>query len=178
MKPTKKLPLFIISGASGVGKSTLCEILFQNEADYIVLESDILWHDVYNTPDDDYRLYRRTQMRLCANIAQIGMPVVLCGCAVPKQFESLEERKLFTQIYYLAVVCDDSALKDKLYNGRGISDENWLASSFEFNNWLKQNGKINGMTLLDNTNLTPQEGAEIVDLWIKECQIKVKESEK
>ena len=45
MRPTKKLPLFVVSGASGVGKSTLCEILFQREREYIVLESDILWHE-------------------------------------------------------------------------------------------------------------------------------------
>ena len=46
MNPTKNQPLFIITGASGVGKSTACEILFQNEKDYIVLESDIIWNNV------------------------------------------------------------------------------------------------------------------------------------
>lgn len=54
MKPTRKLPLFIISGASGVGKSTLSELLFQRERDYIVLESDIIWNEFYNTPEDNY----------------------------------------------------------------------------------------------------------------------------
>lgn len=47
MKPDKKFPLFIVSGASGVGKSTMCEILFKKETDYIVLESDILWQEVF-----------------------------------------------------------------------------------------------------------------------------------
>ncbi|HAN20265.1 MAG TPA: hypothetical protein DCP51_01060, partial [Clostridiales bacterium] len=31
MNPTKKQPLFIITGASCVGKSTMSELLFQNE---------------------------------------------------------------------------------------------------------------------------------------------------
>ena len=70
MTPTKKQPLFIVSGASGVGKSTLCEVLFREESRYIVLESDIIWNEIYNTPQDDYRAYRQVQMRLCANIAQ------------------------------------------------------------------------------------------------------------
>jgi len=48
MTPTKKQPLFIVSGASGIGKSGACEVLFENESDYIVMESDILWHPMYD----------------------------------------------------------------------------------------------------------------------------------
>ena len=166
MTPTKKLPLFIVSGASGVGKSILCEELFRDESRYIVLESDIIWNKVYNTPKDDYRAYRRMQLRLCANIAQAGLPVVLCGCAVPKQFTNLPERELFTQIHYLAVVCDDGALEQKLKKGRGVRGKKWIASSLDFNRWLKENGEANGMDLLDNTHLTPQEGAQVTDTWI------------
>lgn len=66
MKPDKKFPLFIVTGASGVGKSTMCEILFKKETDYIVLESDILWQEVLLLPfviwaDERiiYRLYVR-----------------------------------------------------------------------------------------------------------------------
>ena len=168
MIPTRKQSLFIISGASGVGKSTLCEILFQQETDYIVLESDILWHDIYNTPEDNYRLYRQLWLRLCANISQIGKPVVLCGCTTPEQFEALPERDAFSNIYYLAVVCNEIALKNKIKNGRRISDDNWITSSLEFNNWLIKNGEVNGMTLLDNTQLTPQDSAKMVDKWIKD----------
>ena len=168
MTPTKKQPLFIISGASGVGKSTLCEVLFRQETDYIVLESDILWHEVYNTPEDDYRVYRQMCLSLCANVAQIGKPVVLCGCATPKQFEALPERTLFTGNHHLAIVSENESLEDKTRNGREISDEKWIASSIHFNDWLKTNGEASGMTLLDNSSLTPQEGAEIVDGWIKE----------
>jgi len=131
-----------------------------------VLESDVVWNDIYSTPGDDYRAYRRMQLRLCANIAQIGLPVVLCGCAVPEQFESLPERELFTQMHYLAVVCDDAALERKIKKGRGIHDRKWIASSLDFNRWLQENGVANGMALLDNTHLTPQEGAAAADGWI------------
>jgi guanylate kinase len=33
MEPTKKLPLFIFTGASCVGKSVTAEVLFKNETD-------------------------------------------------------------------------------------------------------------------------------------------------
>lgn len=42
MKTTRKMPLLIVSGASGVGKSSTCELLFQKETDYLVMESDLL----------------------------------------------------------------------------------------------------------------------------------------
>ena len=169
MKPTNKQPLFIITGASCVGKSTLCEELFKNEKDYIVLEGDLLWNDVYNTPDDDYSQYRRLWMRMCANISQIGMPVVLCGCAFPKQFENQPERDLFTDIHYLAVVCEDEVLEKRMREGRNVEHENWIQSSLDFNNWLKENAdKTNPkISLHDNSYLSPEQSAVFVNAWIR-----------
>lgn len=169
MTPTNKQPLFIITGASCTGKSTLCGELFKNETDYIVLESDLLWNNIYNTPEDDYREYRRLWMRICANISQIGKPVVLCGCAVPAQFEDQPERGYFTDIHYLAVVCSDTCLEKRLRDGRNVKDENWIKNSLDFNNWLKENADKTEpvITLLDNSALCPEGSAETVDTWIR-----------
>ena len=93
--------------------------------------------------------------------------MVLCGCGVPKQFDFLPERELFTQIHYLAVVCRNAALEHRIKKGRGVRDKKWIASSLEFNRWLKENGKANGISLLDNTLLTPEEGAAAADKWIR-----------
>lgn len=168
MKPFKKLPLFIVTGASGVGKSTTCNLLFQDETDYIVMESDLLWNDIYNTPEDDYHAYRELWLRVCANISQIGKPVVLCGCATPKQFESCKARSLFSEIFYLAVVCSEEQLENRMRIGRGITDENWLKSSKDFNHWLIENANKTtpNITLLDNSTLTPKEAAQLADMWI------------
>lgn len=47
MKLTKKQPLFIVTGASCVGKSTLCNELFINEKEYIVMESEESGNAIY-----------------------------------------------------------------------------------------------------------------------------------
>lgn len=169
MTPTKKLPLFCITGASGVGKSTACEVLFRNETDYVVLESDVAWHNVYNTPEDDYRAYREMWMNMCANISQSGKPCVLCGCCTPKQFEPLPQRTLFTQIHYLAVTCSDDALRSRMTIGRGITDEGWLQSSAQFNRWLIENGGNTTPPIerLDASHLTPEQTAAKIDEWIR-----------
>ena len=170
MEPTNKQPLFIVSGASGVGKSTACELLFQREKDYIVLESDLLWNSVYDTPDDNYREYRKIWTRVAANVAQIGKPVILCGSADPEQFEHLPERELFTNIHYLAVVCDNEALGSRMREGRKITDENWIRNSVTFNAWLKENADKTKpkITLLDNSALSPEETAGKIERWIRE----------
>ncbi len=99
MEPTRKLPLFLVTGASCVGKSTMCQLLFQKEENYLVLESDILWEERYNTPEDNYVAYRSLWMELCANISQGGKPVVLCGCCIPEQFETRPERRYFSTLH-------------------------------------------------------------------------------
>jgi predicted ABC-type ATPase len=171
MEANKKIPLFIITGASGVGKSTMSEILFKKEAGYIVLESDLLWNDIYNTPDDGYRSYRELWLRVCNNISQIGMPVVLCGCAVPEQFEVCSGRNGFLSIHYLAVVSDDDVLEERMRCGRGITDDNWIKSSIDFNRWLKDNADKTtpSIKLINNSKITPQLAAELADAWIHKC---------
>lgn len=169
MIPTKKLPLFVVSGASCAGKSTACNILFQAEQDYIVMESDLLWNDLFNTPEDNYYEYRRLWSRVAANISQIGKPVVLCGCGIPEQFENIPERELFTEIHYAGVVSDNKIFENRMREGRNVTDENWIKNSLSFNTWLKENATTTkpSMTLIDNSNLTPNQTAEQIDIWIR-----------
>lgn len=105
---------------------------------------------------------------MCANISQIGLPVVLCGCATPQQFEHQPERALFTDIHYIAIVCDEEALLHRMRDGRKVTDEKWIESSRQFNRWLKENaGKTEPqMALLDITGMEPQEAAGRLDSWI------------
>lgn len=168
MTPTKKLPLYIVTGASGVGKTTLCEELFRRETEYIVMESDLLWEERYNTPENNYAPYRSLWMRVCANISQIGKPVVLCGCALPEQFEFRPERELFSEIRYLAVVCKEECLLKRMREGRGIQEESWIESSLAFNRWLQEHAEETNppINLLDTTCLTPKEAAERAEKWI------------
>ena len=169
MTPTKKLPLFVVTGASCAGKSTACETLFRREKDYIVLESDILWNAFYDTPQDGYALYRHTWMELRANVSQCGLPCVLCGCGTPEQFEPRPERAFFSDIHYLAVVCDDATMLRRMKEGRGVTDEGWIDSSVQFNRWLWENAGTTTppITLLDTSALTPEEAGDAIDRWIR-----------
>jgi broad-specificity NMP kinase len=169
MEPNRKNKLFIITGASCIGKATACEILFKNEKDYIILESDLLWSDVYNTPENNYKEYRELWMRVCSNISQIGMPVVLCGCATPEQFEVCYARKYFSEIIYIAIVAEKEVLIKRMKYGRNVTDENWIKSSEQFNEWLKNNATKTtpNIILVDNTHMSLEETAKKIDEIIR-----------
>lgn len=167
----KRMPLFIITGASGTGKSTISAQLFQKEKDYIVMESDILWSDYFNHPENNYREFRELWLRMCKNISQIGKPVVLCGCAVPEQYENCLERRYFSEIHYISVVCEEDILYKRLTENRGYSEQDqYVKVSLDFNKWLKENADKTEpkMQLLDNSRLTVDEAAKAVDKWIYE----------
>jgi hypothetical protein len=59
-----QLPLFVLTGASGIGKSTLCLELTAKVSKCVVLESDILWRTEFATPDDNYHDYRNLWLRV------------------------------------------------------------------------------------------------------------------
>lgn len=90
-----KQPLFLLSGACGVGKTEVCRHLPALTQEVVALEGDILWESRYNTPENKYRPYREMWLRVCKNISQVGRPCLLCGCADPDQFEPCVERRYF-----------------------------------------------------------------------------------
>src|SRR5262245_29934391 len=82
-----RLPLFIVTGASGTGKTTTCITAAASSRDFVVMESDILYSDEFKS-ETDHRRYRELWLRVCKNISQAGKPVILCGSCIPEQFES------------------------------------------------------------------------------------------
>ena len=79
-------PLFLLSGACGVGKTEVCRHLPALTQEVVALEGDILWESRYNSPENKYRPYREMWLRVCKNISQAGRPCLLCGCVDPDQF--------------------------------------------------------------------------------------------
>ena len=169
-----RLPLFVLTGASGVGKTATCLALAAKAKDVVVMESDILWQQEFNQPETDYRRYRETWLRVSKNISQAGKPVVLCGAAVPEQFEQCVERRYFSDIHYLALVCEDEVLACRLRSRpawRGSSAEEYIKEHVSFNRWLKANASTTkpAMLLLDTSEITVDQSVEAVEHWIQNC---------
>jgi adenylate kinase len=161
-----RLPLFIVTGASGTGKTTTCLTAAACTKDFVLMESDILYSDEIK----DLERYREMWLRVCKNISQAGKSVILCGSCIPSQFESRVERRYFSAIHYLAMVCDDEALAFRLRSRpawRRCSDDEYIARHVEFNRWLKENASTTEppMTLLDTTEITVDESVARLLHW-------------
>jgi hypothetical protein len=149
-----QLPLLVVTGASGTGKSTVMLSLTGKQSEFVCLDSDILWRDEFNKPDDDYMQYRNLWLRVVKNIAQSGRPVALFGSSTPGQFERCAERRYIGDIRYLALVCDDDELERRLKarpGWRKSGDEEVVTRMKQFNRWLRDNASSTGMTTLDTT---------------------------
>lgn len=171
--PFLRLPLLIVGGASGAGKSTASARLAGKIPDIVVLESDILWN-AYYAEKERYPEYFNTWLRMCKNINQSGQPVALfgAGLGVPGNLEGCVERRYFSTLHYLALVCDDDVLVDRLRarpSWRGSGEDEWLSSQTAFNRWYKEEGSRGEppVELLDTTGSTVEESVQAVAAWIK-----------
>ncbi len=111
-------------------------------------------------------------LRVAKNIGQNGRPVALFGTAVPSQFESYPERRYFTAIHYLALICDDAVLADRLQGRpawRGSGRPGRIEQMVAFNRWIREHGAQTEppMSLLDTTDLTVDESIEHTASWIE-----------
>jgi predicted ABC-type ATPase len=166
-------PLFVITGASGTGKTTLCLALIPALPECVVMESDILWGLLPATPEDNYQDYRNAWLRIAKNIGQAGKPVVLCGSAVPEQFEHCPERRYFSTLHYLAMVCSENILVERLQDRpawRQSHSLEFLENMIRFNQWLKKNADLTHppMTLYDTNHRSIGESTEDVASWIRQ----------
>lgn len=169
-------PLFVVSGASGTGKSTVCQLLTTHFREAVLLGSDILWRGEFNTPETKYRDYFETWLRMCKNIAQSGRPVVLFGAGhgVPENLEDCIERRYISEIHYLALVCSADIIADRLMRRpawRETRDPEFMQRQQRFNQWfIDYHAAVfqPPITTLDTTNVHPEDTARDVTTWISE----------
>jgi len=169
------MPLFIVGGASGTGKSTILKELTGNMDNVILLETDIIWQEEFNKPENNYRKFFETWLRIAKNISQSGRPVVLFGAGfgVPENIESCTERRYFSGINYLNIYCSDDDLEKRLIKRsqwRNCQNKEFIDKQKEFNNWVKNYGKEKKpeIELIDTTDLTLEKTVENVRIWINE----------
>lgn len=164
----KRQPLFVLTGASETGKSASAAQLYLREMDYMVMDCDQLWiDDVFDDHEGGYRKFREVWLRLAKNMSQIGKPVLLVGCAVPDQYEVCYERRYFSEIYYMALYCEPSALQARLEKKYGVGDD-YVKASLTYNQWLKENAALTSpqMCLLEVSDLTIKAISETLHKWM------------
>jgi len=171
--PFRQQPLYFVCGPSGSGKSAVCQLLTGQLSDVIPLDSDILWQPAFNQPEESFRSFFETWLRMAKNIGQSGKPALIFSAGgIPANVEPCIERRYFTQVHYLAFVCDEDELARRLRHRptwRGSRDSRFIDGQLGYNRWLKQSGPAArvAIELLDTTNQTAVRTAEAVKTWLK-----------
>jgi hypothetical protein len=161
-----------VCGASGTGKTSLCSTFTIEHTPFIPLEGDILWCPAFNNPDDNYRDFNETWLRMAKNIGQSGYPVMLfsAGAGVPGNIYNCTERRYFADIHTMALVCDSTILAQRLQNRpkwRNCSQD-FIQHQLAFNRWYIEVGITLDppIELLDTSKLSIQESAAVLSKWI------------
>lgn len=172
-----QLPLFFITGPSGAGKSTLSLHLPAALPECVTLDTDMLLGALPMSKEKEYRDYQNYWLHIANNVGQSGRPVVLCGSTMPDRVEPCLQRRYFSATYYLALVCDDDVLAERLKQRpawRNSSTPAVITEMIGFNHWFKDQAPTTHppMTLYNTTNKTTEETIVDVVAWVRDRLVK------
>jgi len=159
----RSLPIFILTGCSGVGKTTAAQELLQRECDYIVMDADI-----FGILGEDYQ-YRAEQLQsFSKNIMQAGKPLLWTMAGALEKLSSTYNSRFIKDFHFLALVCDEKDLEYRMREGRKIDNAEWIQASIDHNNYLKEHSSIDDVSYdkYDITGKSVSEVADYVDFWV------------
>jgi predicted kinase/ribosomal protein S27AE len=156
------LPLFVVTGASGTGKSTITGPLRDLLPGCLILETDVILHVAALGWDT----WRNTWLQLVHAAALGGQVTVLTGTLTPGQLERLPARKLIGPIHFALLDCPDDLLAGRLrarQAGRASSTEAKIIEYQRFAAWLRE--RIT--PVFDTSTASAQEIAGQVASWVR-----------
>lgn len=161
----RMLPLFIVTGASGSGKTTVVKRLREALPECEIFDTDEMhakdWHQA-----------RSNWLKVAYQIAQSGRHTVLCGTMMPRDVEACDHFRFFRHVYYLNLHCDDASREARLRarpSWRGSGSEAFIAEHKRFAHWLLENAASEfdpPMPTVDNTLISPAEAAGQIRDWV------------
>lgn len=161
--PMQILPLFIVTGASGVGKTAVVPVLRRLLPDWVICETDVM-HGA------DWPQVRSNWLRVAHAIAQSGRHTILCGTMLPVDIDQCDHRPFFSQVYYLNLHCDDATRAARLQSRpawRGC-DEAFVEEHRKFAQWLLDHAASDfnpPLVTVDTTYSSTAEVAEQIRDW-------------
>ena len=162
--PYRRGPLLLLTGCSGVGKTTTAIRLFGMTKDFAVLDGDMFY-----IPDDSQLLSMLEKVcNLSAAFNQQGTAILWTMAGGLDCIKDTYHRQFFSEIKCLALTCEPDELRRRMTEGRGINDERWLNGSRDYNAYFRTHDALGDVHFdkLDITRLSPVEAAEQVLAWM------------
>lgn len=160
-----KLPLFIVTGASGSGKTFVIDELRKIMPEFDIFDPDNLVEFIGH----DWEKVRNIWLRVARNVAYSGRMTVICGTMMPWDIEKCADYDCFEHVYYLNLHCDEEARELRLRE-RSWS-EDMIREHIQFANWLVENADkayTPPMPTVDTTGTDVREVALQIKRWIEQ----------
>lgn len=164
-----KLPLFIVTGASGVGKTTTVQALQAKSREFVCMDNDMLYNLLPHETAADFLAETEQLQIFSRNIMQCGKPAVWARAGNIHLLAETYGARFFSGIFVLALVCPEQELRRRMTEGRSIADPGWLQSSVDYNRYFMEHDRIGSATFdrLDIGALSTAEAALRVESWLK-----------
>lgn len=163
------LPLFILTGCSGVGKTSTAIEIMKKKVDFVVLDADMFYGFMPLETEEDYRGWVECMENISKNIMQSGKPVLWTMAGNLDKLHHAYNARFFPDIRCLALVCDEELLRTRMREGRGITNENWIQSSVGYNEYFKSHEKLGDTEFetFDISGKSVSEEADYVIEWVR-----------
>lgn len=166
-EPVRILPLFVVTGPSGAGKTEVIPHLRRLLPEFDIFETDVMWDS-----GGDWHFVRQNWLRVAFSIAQSGRAVILCGTHLPEHLDQCDFRPFFRSVHYVALLCEETLLESRLRARPAWRkcDAMFIAEHVAFSHWLRENAHTAfspPLTLVDTTCIAVPEVAERIREWIE-----------
>jgi dephospho-CoA kinase len=105
-----KLPLFIVTGASGSGKTYVVQELRRIMPTFDVFDPD----NIVEFIGHDWEKMRNIWLRVARNISESGRMTIICGTMMPWDIETCADFHFFKHVYYINLHCDEETREKRL----------------------------------------------------------------
>ncbi len=164
----QRLPLFILTGCSGIGKTTTGQALQKMCDEVVVLDADMFFNLMPHETEEDYYAQVEQVGSLSKNIAQAKRPVLWTMAGNLDKVNHTYNRRFFSEVYTLALVASEEEVRRRMHEGRGITDSNWIQGSVDYNNYFMTHKAVGDMPYetLSTEGKSVEEVAEQVKNWV------------
>ena len=158
-------PLFIVTGASGAGKTAVHAALARRLAGRCVtFDADSLIDAAGALSGGrpiNWTAFMDAWLAVAHGVAQSGLPTVLLGPFIPAHIQSAAGRRWVGDVRLLVLDCPDELRRDRI-NARPPWRSRDLDEQVQFGRWLRGNIP----DLVDTNRGTPEDTAAAVAAWI------------
>lgn len=165
----EKLPIYFLTGCSGVGKTTTAIELQKLTDEYVILDVDWLRNVAWPQNDEEEKNLIEQIFYLTKDISQSKKAVVWTMAGGLDRLSRAYGKRFFSEIKVLALTAEPETIRKRMTEGRGIDDAGWIQSSVDYNNYFRTHDILDDTKYdtLDCTNGTPAEIARKVLEWLR-----------